>query len=267
MRSRRALVIAGVLAMLAPLTPATAAPSVAALQAQAERIVVRTPGLLTVSAQCGARRVEVAGTRPVRAASTLKVLVALAAVRATGESAAGMGRDRTLYAAIVNSDNSAANVLIERAGGLAAVTRFGQRLGLQDTRLAARYGEAMGTMRKATTAADLRRLADHLRALEGRGTGALRRQGLTRAQAQSLVGLMRRSTYAGLIAGTVSADVAHKAGWNGALQNDVAIVRFPGRQACAVAVMSDGPGYDRARTTTAALMQTVVRPLALPRAR
>ena len=177
---------------------------------------------------------------------------------------AAIGADASMRAMIIESDNAAANRVIARAGGLQAVTRWMNRIGMRSSALRANYGvDYMSRTKKVTTAADLRLLADKLRALSTAGTGSLASMGYTRAQGQALIRLMQGTTHTGLFNGGTSARVAHKSGWLPGVENDVAVVTLPGTgRSCAMSLLTDGVGVSRAQAMGAQLMRTVITPLA-----
>lgn len=231
------------------------------LARRATKIVGRSGAAF--SATCGRGVIGVNGSRGLRAASSLKVAVALAAIGRTGMRPSTISSDSTMRAMIIQSDNTAANRMIDRAGGLRAVTRWMNGLGMTSSALRVAYGEDyMSRTKKVTTANDLRLLADKLRQLATTGKGTLAAQGFTRAQGEALLRLMQQTTHTGLFNGGTSAVVAHKSGWLPGVENDVAIVTLPGGRSCAMSLLTDGVGVSGAQSMGRQLMRSVVTPLA-----
>jgi len=252
---KRIIVITTALAASALAGTALATP-----QQQATRLVRAAGGEVGVSIRCDERTVEVNATRRQRAASTLKVAVALAAIRAEGLDGPQVTADPELRAMIIDSDNDAANAVIARGGNFTGVRELMSQLGMRETNLDIPYGQGITTMGKATTAHDLRILADALNELAAAGTGTLADLGFARSQGQALVQMMERVGHPGLFTGS-GAKVAHKSGWLPGAENDLAIVRFPGRRACTVGIVTDGPGTYGAQVLGSALMRDVIKPL------
>jgi len=235
------------------------------VQSLAQRLIDSLPGKASLSVVCGEVSLEVRGDQRLRSASTLKVAVALAAIKRRKMSPSAISDDASMRAMIIESDNSAANTLIERAGGFSGVSTLFTALNMQDTALDAAFGSAMNTMQKSTTANDLRLMAQALQGLVESGSGPLARYGLSEAQGRALLELMGRARHPGLTsAGIDGADIYHKAGWLPGVENDVAIVRVPGGATCALGIMTDGAGTARARKVAADIMKRVVKPLAVP---
>lgn len=253
---RGSIVIAALLAATAAAPALGASPT-----ATATRLAAGVGGDVGVSIRCGERTVEVNPTQRLRAASTLKVAAALAAIRAEALDGSAIAADPELRAMIIDSDNDAANAVIARGGNFAGVNALMGELAMDDSIIDAPYGQSITTMRKATTARDLRLLADAVNSLAASGAGPLADMGFARAQGQALVGLMERVTHPGLVS-RAGAKVAHKSGWLPGVENDLAIVRFPGRAACTLGIVTDGAGTYGAQALGAALMRDVVKPLA-----
>ena len=256
------------LAMLAlsPLVSVGSAATPKAEQKRADQLVGATPGTVSFAARCGDLEVGVGESIRLRAASTLKVAAVLAASEeATGASGSELSNDSTIRTAIIDSSNSAANTVIDRAGGLAAVESFMRELGMRQTDLDARYGEALGTMAKATSAQDLVKLAEATRQLANEGTGPLVSMGLNRAQGQALVGLMTRTTHPSLFGGVGVEQVAHKSGWLDTAENDVALISTQSGTTCVAGLLTEGTGVGTAQHLGRQLTEEVIVPLSATR--
>jgi beta-lactamase class A len=138
------------------------------------------------------------------------------------------------HAALTRSDNTAANLLLERVGGPAGVTAFARRIGDPVTRLdriepalnESRAGDPRDTTSPSAMAGDLRAV------VLGNVLSPASRGQLTAWMEASLTGLDRLR--AGLPGGWRTAD---KTGSNGGnTTNDIAVAWPPGRPAVVVAV-------------------------------
>lgn len=216
-------------------------------------IVGDAPGALGVSVSCGsAPAIGAQEHLRVRAASTLKVGIALAVIAAEPVAATRWRADPVLAAMLVQSDNAAANALLQRAGdgstaaGTARVNRIFAGIGMTATVLDGPYRSGPGPSGKWTTPADLRRLADALAVLAATGTGPLGGVGVSGAQARVMLDLMARGTHRSLLA-TAAGRVAHKSGWLDTVENDLAVVAGVSGGPCAVGIVSDGAGVAAAQ--------------------
>ena len=184
-------------------------------------------------------------------ASTLKLAILLAAL-ARNDTDPVQSSDWTLERALVlNSSNSAANALLVRAGGAAAVDAVARSLGATATATCCGYlleaGEhaysAAAYQRKPlppatvvdqptfpcckyTTAQDLGTLLVSL-TLAASGHGPALRQGITPREARVALWLMIHAGYPGLVRPAVAFPVGHKAGWLPDIQHDAALVFSP----------------------------------------
>ena len=139
-----------------------------------------------------------------------------------------------LYLATAISDNTAANLLIDRVG-VAAVNARLERLGLTHTRLTGKIF-AGGGERSPTTAAELVTL---MRAVHAHpGLIAL----LERTQTASTVGRgLPDERFPGVLGAAPSITLAYKTGSLEGIVTEAAIVRIPGAT-YAVALLSEGSG-------------------------
>jgi beta-lactamase class A len=181
------------------------------------------------------------------AASTLKLAIAVAVLRATdGPPEPGSRVDVLLRAMLVHSDNDAANALeIWLAGSTSAgshrVDETMRALGLTDTLMYGGYerdavpipirvesAPSFG-LGKYTTAADLARLARAVHLAAG-GKGPLLRLGVSGAEARHLLwrlaGVDDHGKLDRFLAGEAS--VLHKAGWLSTVRHDNGLVYWRG---------------------------------------
>lgn len=202
------------------------------------------------------------------AASTLKVAIALTALRAhDGKPAAGSYLDRLLREMLVWSDNGAANAVEATFGGAHHVDDLLRGLGLVDTWMGggyASYRETAGRVPiptrvdsqpafgccKYVSAFDLARLFTYLHLAAG-GRGPLfARFGreVTPSDARYLLYLLAhvpdRGKLGRFLAGGPST-LLHKAGWISAARHDAGLVYWPGGVFVA-AVMTWGNGVGTA---------------------
>lgn len=172
-----------------------------------------------------------------QAASTLKVAIAIA-VLARGDVPAGSPRADLLRRMLVDSDNAAANALIDAVGGPATVDATLRTLGLTRSYFVDRYYEQVALRpdvtaepalrtAKATTPWDLARLVTmvHARALDGGGPlrAVLPGRAGRRAAGRILALLLDSSDRTRAVAGWPGVPAAHKSGTNDQVQADAGI--------------------------------------------
>ncbi len=227
-------------AAVAPAAAATPTPAQFAVQ----RIVTQSPALVGVSAQCASGRPVGAGDRRrIRAASTLKLGIALAAVRADP----AVVTSPAMRAMLSESSNTAANNLIALAGGGSTsagtqrVNSLFALLGMTDTVLDGPYRDGPGPSGKFTSARDLRLLAAAVAVLDRDDKGVLAEWGITRRQARAMLSYMERGTHTSLLAGTPGA-IAHKSGWLTEVENDLVIIRGVAGAPCVVGIVTEHVG-------------------------
>jgi beta-lactamase class A len=210
------------------------------------------------------------------AASTIKLAILLG-VLARDDSDPIRSSSWVLERALVlNSSNSAANVLIPRAGGPAVVDALAASLGATATFTCCPYllepGEhAYATAHfqrrplppltvaaqptfpccKYTTAHDLGTLLVSL-TLAASGHGPARRHGITAREARVVLWLLIHAGYPGLVRPAVAFPVGHKAGWLPDMQHDAALVFTPRGTLVAVFMNYASGGVSYARTRAAA---------------
>ncbi len=174
---------------------------------------------------------------------------------------------------VLNSSNLAANELLPRAGGPAAVDATARSLGATATFTCCDFllepGErapATARMRRSplpplsvasqpvfpcckyTTAHDLGTLLVSLM-LASTGHGSARRQGITPREARVALWLLIHAGYPGLVRPSSPFPVGHKAGWLPDIQHDAALVFTPHGTIVAVFMnySSSGVSYSRVR--------------------
>jgi beta-lactamase class A len=144
-------------------------------------------------------------------------------------------------AIVIMSDNTAANLLLDRTGGPAGFTAFVRRMGNPVTRLdrtePALNENAIGDARDTTSPAAMSRLVAHLAVGDGLGPAS---QALLIGWAEESVTGLRRIR-AGLPAGWQAGD---KTGNCPNAHNDVAVIRPPGGEAWVLAVYVDRPAAE-----------------------
>ena len=186
---------------------------------------------------------------------------------------------------VLNSSNLAANELLPRAGGAAAVDTLLQGLGATGTFTCCGYllepGErSRSTQRrrrlplppttivdqpafpccKYTTAHDLGTLLVSLM-LASTGHGPALRLGITAREARVALWLLVHAGYPGLVRPSSPFPVAHKAGWLPDMQHDAALVFSPHGTLVAV-FMNYSPGgvsYARARAAAGTVVRLALR--------
>lgn len=261
-----ALGVAALLAGTGAATPATTAE----LAAHADSIVAGAPGTVGFSTTCGnpPRTISAGEETQLRGASTLKVGIALADAIARRASEQEMESDGLLRSAIVDSSNSSANALFERAGlgstsaGVQATNDLFASLGMDRTRFDGPYVDTSARSQKVTTAGDLRLLAEALQRLAADGSGALSRAGASQGQARAILSFMRQSTYPSVFADASGAQIAHKSGWLNDAQNDLAVITLPDGGPCVAGFVSEGLSLPQAQEVGSRLAREVVLPLA-----
>jgi beta-lactamase class A len=177
---------------------------------------------------------------------------------------------------VLNSSNLAANELLPRAGGPAAVDALIDRLGATGTFTCCDYLLEPGEKRhmtesvrptplppstvvdqptfpccKYTTAHDLGTLLVSL-VLAASGHGPALRHGITAREARVALWLLLHASYPGLVRPAVPFPVAHKAGWLSDVQHDAALVFTPRRTLVAVFMSYSPGGVSYARVRAAA---------------
>lgn len=216
-------------------------------------IARNTGGRVGISAEClgSGMSARANADRPAVAASTLKVAIVSAAFARDRASPTRLEVYPTYRAAIVSSDNDAANRILARVGGGAEtlgasrVNELMARLQMRSSFLDGPYRLGGGPSLKRTSAADLERLARAVY-LAARAEGPLARLGVSRNEARVLIGLMATETYPGLIRDHVPGPVAHKAGWLGAVQNDLALAFGTGGGTCLIGITTEGLSFAEA---------------------
>jgi beta-lactamase class A len=177
------------------------------------------------------------------AASTVKVAIAVEVLRTLGPRPPPRSElGRLLHLMLVDSDNEAANALLEWLGGAAGVNEMLAALGLRDSYL---YGgfltggagppipltvESQPSFEgKYTTAWDLAQL-HRLVHLAANGRGPLVGDGFSGADARFLLWVLAQSADRGKLDRYVSdeAVVPHKAGWISEARHDAGIVYWEG---------------------------------------
>jgi hypothetical protein len=239
--------------------------------AEALRIAAAAGGQIGISAECrGTGRTAAANARHVAvAASTLKVAILAAAL---GRDRGSPTRPQTYGSyrdAIIPSSNEAANVVLARVGGGSSelgarrVNALMASLQMRDSFLDGPYRLSGGPSRKRTSAADLVRLARAVYQAAG-GTGPLARLGVSRHEARVLIGLMAVESYPGLIRDHVRGPVAHKAGWLGAVQNDLALAFGTPGGTCLIGLTTEGLSFAAASSVGRQVADRVLPLLARP---
>jgi hypothetical protein len=210
------------------------------------------------------------------AASTLKLAILLAVLARDGTDPVRSSAWPLERALALDSSNRAANELLPRAGGPAAVDAVARALGATATFMCCDYlleeGEraiepARARRRplppstvvvqptfpccKYTTAHDLGTLLVAL-TLAASGHGPALRQGITAREARVVLWLLVHASYPGLVRPAVAFPVGHKAGWLPDMQHDAALVFSPRGTLVAVFMNYSGSGVSYARARTAA---------------
>jgi beta-lactamase class A len=183
------------------------------------------------------------------AASTLKLAIAVAVLRAhEGKPPPGSRVDELLRAMVTHSDNGAANELERWAGGSRRVDALLDELGLEDTIMYGGYertpqgpipvrieSQPEFGLGKYTTARDLSSLTtDVWLAAAGKGPLAVRARGaFTPADARYLLYLLAKVDDHGkldrfLVGASGGVAVLHKAGWLATARHDSGLVFWPG---------------------------------------
>ena len=219
------------------------------------------------------------------AASTVKLGILLGVLARDGADplrSSAWSLERSL---VLNSSNLAANELLPRAGGAAAVDTLLQGLGATGTFTCCGYllepGErSRSTQRlrrlplppttivdqpafpccKYTTAHDLGTLLVSLM-LASTGHGPARRLGITAREARVALWLLVHAGYPGLVRPSSPFPVAHKAGWLPTMQHDAALVFTPHGTLVAV-FMNYAPGgvsYSRTRDAAGTVVRLALR--------
>jgi beta-lactamase class A len=183
------------------------------------------------------------------AASTLKLAIAVAVLRAeAGTPAPGSAAETLLHAMLVRSDNEAANRLLARIGGSWRVEELLRTLELRDSLMYGGYeveevrrpsarapipirvdSQPRFGVGKYTSAWDLARLARAVY-LAAAGRGPLPRLGVTRPEARHLLWLLAHvgdGAKLGRFLGS-SATLLHKAGWLATVRHDNGLVVWNG---------------------------------------
>ncbi len=151
----------------------------------------------------------------------------------------GMTVEDLCRAAIVHSDNGAANLIVASLGGPAAVTRFARGLGDASSR----FDRTEPTLNRA----DGERDTTTPRAFAGLTRSLLIGDGLSSASRARLDGwTVACETGTKRIRAGVPKDwvVGDKTGTAGPIADDVAVLRPPGRAAIVVTAYCDAPGLD-----------------------
>jgi Beta-lactamase enzyme family len=207
------------------------------------------------------------------AASTLKLAILLGVLAHDDTDPIRSSSWSLELSLILESSNLAANELLPRAGGAAAVDTLARELGATSTLTCCGYlvgsGEASyhrGPLPpvsdvdqpsfpccKYTTAHDLGSLLVSL-VLAASGHGPALRHGITAREARVALWLLVHAEYPGLVRPAVAFPVAHKAGWTSDIQHDAALVFTPHGTLVAVFMNYSAPGvsYTRARDAAGA---------------
>jgi hypothetical protein len=186
---------------------------------------------------------------------------------------------------VLESSNLAANELLPRAGGAAAVDALVDRLGATGTFTCCGYLLEPGEKRRATervrrrrlppatvadqptfpcckytTAHDLGTLLVSLM-LASTGHGPALRLGITAREARVALWLLIHASYPGLVRPSSPFAVGHKAGWLPEMQHDAALVFTPHGTLVAVFMnySAGGVSYPRARAAAAAIVRLALR--------
>lgn len=216
------------------------------------------------------------------AASTLKLAILLGAL-ARDDADPLRSSSWTLERSLVlNSSNLAANQLLPRAGGAAAVDALLDALGATGTFTCCPYllepGESSKRMRrlplplttvvdqptfpccKYTTAHDLGTLLVSLM-LASTGHGPALRLGITPREARVALWLLVHASYPGLVRPSSAFPVGHKAGWLPDMQHDAALVFTPHGTLVAVFMnySARGVSYSRVRDAAGAVVRLALR--------
>ena len=239
--------------------------------AEARRIAKAAGGQVGINAECrGTGRTAAGNADHVAvAASTLKVAILAAALARDRRSPTRPQTYGTYRAAIVDSSNEAANVVLARVGdgstelGARRVNALMASLQMRDSFLDGPYRLSGGPSRKRTSAADLVRLARAVYQAAG-GTGPLARLGVSRHEARVLIGLMAVESYPGLIRDHVRGPVAHKAGWLDTVQNDVALAFGTPGGTCLIGLTTEGLSFSAASSVGRQVADRVLPLLARP---
>jgi beta-lactamase class A len=217
------------------------------------------------------------------AASTVKLAILLGVLARDGTDPIRSSSWTLERALVLNSSNSAANVLLPRAGGPAAVDTVAASLGATATFTCCGYLLEAGehayafTRRpvlppstvasqpsfpccKYTTAHDLGTLLVSLM-LAATGHGPALRQGITAREARVVLWLLIHASYPGLVRPAVPFPVGHKAGWLPDIQHDAAIVFTPRGTLVAVFMnySAGGVSYGRVREAAGDVVRLALR--------
>jgi hypothetical protein len=186
---------------------------------------------------------------------------------------------------VLNSSNLAANALLPRAGGAAAVDTLVDALGATGTFTCCGYllepGESSRSTQRArrlplppttivdqptfpcckyTTAHDLGTLLVSLM-LASTGHGPALRLGITAREARVALWLLVHASYPGLVRPSSAFPVGHKAGWLPDMQHDAALVFTPRGTLVAVFMnySARGVSYTRVRDAAGAVVRLALR--------
>ena len=210
------------------------------------------------------------------AASTMKLAILLGVLARDDADPLRSTSWPLARALVLRSSNAAANALIPRAGGAAAIDDLAGALGATATFACCGYlleaGERAYSARrfrrtplppativdqptfpccKYTTAHDLGTLLVSL-TLAASGHGPALRQGITAREARVALWLLIHASYPGLVRPAVAFPVGHKAGWLADMQHDAALVFSPRGTLVAVFMNYSARGVSYARTRAAA---------------
>jgi beta-lactamase class A/LysM repeat protein len=198
------------------------------------------------------QRVSVAADQSFPAASVgkLALLVEVYRQSANGTLALTDERRADVKAMIVNSDNDAANRILELLGKKAVNANL-QALGMIGTRLGNPFGLASttGAIQNVTTPADMARLMEMMASEQLVSAQASREMRGLLLQAQDGSKLRR-----GL---PTDARIAHKSGWYDGVANDIGIVTH-GQSSYVLGVFTEGiPDAETANHTIAAVAESI----------
>lgn len=239
---------------------------------EALSIVNGAPGQVGLAVECLAtgRMATANADHAAVAASTLKAAILVTALSQDDADPTRPEMYPIYRAAIVASDNDAANRVLAQVGdgvtvnGTARVNGLMRRLGMRSSFLDGPYRLTGAPSRKRTSAADLEQLARALY-LAASGGGPLAGVGVSMHEARVLIALMASADYPGLIQDNVAGPVAHKAGWLGSVQNDLAMAFGTLGGTCLIGLTTEGLSFTAADAIGRQLARRVLPLLAVPR--
>lgn len=223
--------------------------------AAAQAIVTSLRAPIGISLEClgtGWRAGANANHRAI-AGSTLKAAIVARALALDAGDPTRPEVFPTYEAAIVNSSNDAANVLLTKMGdgsprtGAVRMNEFFGALDMTSSYLDGPYAVGTpGPSLKRTSANDLTQLMRAIGTTAATGGGQLASAGVTQHEARVLLGLLAGTEYPGLVRPNLAGPVAHKAGWLDSVQNDAAIAFDISGGPCIVSLTTEGLGLGEA---------------------